>query len=76
MEHDIKVLRKILNSELFLGKYPMISRVFVDKYCDKIDIVMIPSETEKFWPIKDEITSYIWSLAKMSGVETRFNIYP
>ena len=41
IEHDVKVLHKILNSELFLGKYPVISRVWVEEYGnDRIDIVL------------------------------------
>ena len=92
LEHDVKVLNKILNSELFLGKYPMINRVWVYKqHGDKIDIVMnikeppdwyspakdeiVPSINE-YWPLREEIVSFIWSVAKMSGVTSRFNIYP
>jgi hypothetical protein len=76
IEHDVKVLKKILNSELFLGKYPIIERVWVDKqYGNKIDIVMSITDPS-YWSVKDEITSYIWSIAKMSGVTSRFNIYP
>ena len=78
IEKDVKVLKKILNSELFLGKYPIIERVFVDEqYGNKIDIVLIVNEpSNKYWPIRDEIRSYIWNIAKMAGVTSRFNIYP
>jgi hypothetical protein len=76
IEKDVKVLKKILNSELFLGKYPIIERVFVDEqYGNKIDIVMSITDPS-YWAVRDEITSYIWSIAKMSGVTSRFNIYP
>ena len=78
IEHDVKVLKKILNSELFLGKYPMIERVLVDEqYGNKIDIVLIVNEpSNKYWPIREEIRSFIWNVAKMAGVTSRFQIYP
>jgi hypothetical protein len=76
IEQDVKVLKKILNSELFLGKYPIIERVFVDKqYGNKIDIVMSITDPS-YWKVRDEIRSYIWNIAKMAGVTSRFNIYP
>ena len=81
IEHDVKVLKKLLNSELFLGKYPMINRVWVDGkidgYIEVIDIVLIVNEpSNHYWPIREEIWSFIWNIAKMSGVTSRFNIYP
>ena len=78
IEQDVKVLKKLLNSPLFLDKYPIIERVFVDEqYGNKIDIVLIVTEpSNKYWPIRDEIRSYIWNIAKMAGVTSRFNIYP
>jgi hypothetical protein len=76
IEHDVKVLHKILNSELFLGKYPIIDRVWVDKkYGDNIDIILSINDPQ-YWAVRDEITSYIWSVAKMAGVTSRFHIYP
>ena len=76
IEQDVKVLKKILNSELFLGKYPIIERVWVDKqYGNKIDIVMSITDPS-YWKVSDEIRSYIWNIAKMAGVTSRFNIYP
>jgi hypothetical protein len=78
IKHDVKVLRKLLNSPLFLGKYPMINRVWVEEYgTDKIDIILNVNEpADEYWPIRDEIKSFIWNIAKMSGVTSRFNIYP
>jgi hypothetical protein len=78
IEQDVKVLKRVLNSELFLGKYSVIERVLVDEqYGNKIDIVLIVNEpSNKYWPIRDEIRSYIWNIAKMAGVTSRFNIYP
>ena len=76
IEHDVKVLRRILNSELFLGKYSIIDRVWVDKkYGNNIDIVLSINDPQ-YWAIRDEITSFIWNIAKMAGVTSRFNIYP
>jgi hypothetical protein len=78
IEQDVKVLKKILNSELFLGKYPVISRVWVEEYgINKIDIVLSVKEPySEYSPLRDEIRSYIWNIAKMAGVTSRFNIYP
>jgi len=76
MEHDTKVLHKILNGPLFLDKYPMINRVWVTKYINNIDITMSIEESERYWSVRDEIRSFIWNIAKMSGVTSRFNIYP
>jgi hypothetical protein len=78
IEQDVKVLKKILNSELFLGKYPVISRVWVEEYgTNKIDIVLSVKEPySEYSPLRDEIRSYIWNIAKMAGVTSRFNIYP
>jgi len=76
IEQDVKVLKRVLNSELFLGKYPIIERVFVDEqYGNKIDIVMSITDPS-YWKVSDEIKSYIWNIAKMAGVTSRFNIYP
>jgi hypothetical protein len=78
IEHDVKVLKRVLNSELFLGKYPVISRVWVEEYGnDRIDIVLNVKEPySEYSPFRDEIRSYIWNIAKMAGVTSRFNIYP
>ena len=76
-EHDTNVLDKILNSRLFFDKYPMINRVWVTKYVNNIDITLSVNEpSNHYWPIRDEIRSFIWNIAKMSGVTSRFNIYP
>ena len=39
IELDIKILKKVLNSKLFLGKYPIINSVSVGRYGNSIDIV-------------------------------------
>jgi len=78
MEQDVIVLKKLLNSPLFLDKYPMISRVWVEEYGnDKIDIILSVTEPySEFHPLRDEIKSFIFNIAKMAGVTSRFNIYP
>ena len=78
MEQDVIVLKKLLNSPLFLDKYPMISRVWVEEYGnDKIDIILSVIEPySEFHPFRDEIKSFIFNIAKMAGVTSRFNIYP
>jgi len=78
IEQDVKVLKRVLNSELFLGKYPVISRVWVEEYGnDRIDIVLNVKEPySEYSPFRDEIKSFIWNIAKMAGVTSRFNIYP
>jgi hypothetical protein len=76
IEQDVKVLKKLLNSPLFLDKYPIIDRVFVDKrYGNNIEIVMSINDPQ-FWAIRDEITSYVYNIVKMAGITTRFHIYP
>ena len=78
IEQDVKVLKKILNSPLFLDKYPVIERVWVDEYgTNKIDIVLsVKDPYSEYSPFREEIKSFIWNIAKMSGVTSRFNIYP
>ena len=78
IEQDVKVLRKLLNSPLFLDKYPLISRVWVEEYgINKIDIILnVKDPYSDYTPLRDEIKSYIYNLAKMLGVTTRFIIYP
>lgn len=81
IEHDVKVLHKILNSELFLGKYPMINRVWVDGkidgYIEVIDIVLSVKEpADEYWPVRDEVKTFIHNLAKMVDVKSPLRIYP
>ncbi len=78
IEHDVNVLKKVLNSELFLEKYPMINGVWVEEYGnDRIDIVLRVNEPpSEYWPVREEIRSFIWNIKNMTGVTTRFNIYP
>ena len=78
IEHVVKVLKKLLNSPLFLDKYPVIERVWVDEYGNnRIDIILSVKDPFKdYYLSRDEVKSFIWNIAKMSGVTTRFNIYP
>ena len=77
MEHDTIVLKKILNSELFLGKFPIINRVEVDIYgVDGIDVVLIPNDTKQYWEDKLKMYDFIHNIAKMSSVTSRFRVYP
>jgi hypothetical protein len=79
IERDIKILRKLLWSKLFLNKFPIISRVFVNKNGENIDIILsvkIIKDTKEYFAVRDEIVSYIWTFSKASSVEKKFNIYP
>ena len=75
-ERDIVVLDKLLNSKLFLNKYPMVNRVSVTKYGNGIDIVIFPDETKRYFDVRKEIGYYIWDISRLASVETFFNIYP
>jgi len=81
IEHDVNVLKKVLNSELFLGNFPMINRVWVDgkinEYIEVIDIVLSVNEpADEYWPVRDEVKRFIHNLAKMVDVKSRLRIYP
>jgi hypothetical protein len=81
IEHDVNVLKKVLNSELFLDNYPMINRVWVDgkinEYIEVIDIVLRVNEpADEYWPVRDEVKRFIHNLAKMVDVKSRLRIYP
>jgi hypothetical protein len=76
IERDIKILDKLLNSKLFLKRYPMVERVSVTKYGNGIDIVMFPDDTKRYFDVKKEIGYYIWDISRLASVETFFNIYP
>lgn len=76
IEQDIKVLTKVLNSELILNKYPMILGVSVTKYGDGIDIIIFLNESKLYWDVRNEIVSFFWKVSKMVGVTSNLNIYP
>jgi small-conductance mechanosensitive channel len=56
----------------------MINGVWVEEYGnDEIDIVLRVNEPpSEYWPVREEIRSFIWNIKNMTGVTTRFNIYP
>lgn len=79
IELDVKILNKLLNSKLFLDKYPIIDRVAVDKYGRVIEIVLIVNNTKEYFynlGLRDEIKSFIWDIAKSASVDSYFNVYP
>jgi hypothetical protein len=76
IERDIKILKKLLNSKLFLNKFPIISSVSVDRYGNGIDIVLFLNNTKEYWDLKGEISNYIWQISKSASVESHFRIYP
>lgn len=78
IEHDIKALDKILNSDLYLNKFPVIKRVAVYQFGNHIDIVNIFDESigKEYWLAHGDIINFIWDVAKMAGVRTKFKIYP
>ena len=76
IEQDVLVLDKLLNSKLFLNKFPIIDRVWVDKYGKGIDVVLIPNDTKEYFKIKDKINSYIWEIIRVAGVDNMINVYP
>jgi hypothetical protein len=79
IELDVKILNKLLNSKLFLDKYPIIDRVAVDKYGKVIEIVLIVNNTKEYFynlGLRDEINSFIRDIAKSASVDSYFNVYP
>ncbi len=76
IEQDIKVLDKVLNSPLFLDKFPVISRVWITQFGKNIDVVLNPSDTGQYWSNRENIYSYIHNLRNMAGVKSRIQIYP
>jgi len=76
LERDVAILKKILNSELFMKKFPVIERVAVDKYGDYIDIVMIPKDINEYFKVVNRISDYVWEIKTAAGVESRVSMYP
>ena len=76
IDQDVKVLGKLLNSDVFLKKYPIIDRVFVYQFVNRIDIVMTVNDNDAYWKQHGYIESYIWDIAKMADVKSRFKIFP
>jgi len=85
MKDDVKVLDKLLNSPLIFRDYPFIKKIIVYEQRNKIEIVIVIREDEtlthnqksnRYWENADEVKNLIYSLAKMAGVTSRFDIYP
>lgn len=76
MEQDIKVLNKVLNSKLFLGRFPTINRVSVDRYGKGIDIIIIPHDMSEYWKVKDKVEDFISRLSESAGIKHNYYIYP
>jgi hypothetical protein len=76
IEQDIKVLDKVLNSPIFLEKFPSISRVWITQFGKNIDVVLNPSDTGQYWSNRENIYSHIHNLRNMAGVKSRIQIYP
>ena len=76
IEQDIKVLSKVLNSKLFLERFPIINRVAVGKYGRGIEVVIIPYDVNEYWKVKDRVEDFIFRLTESSGIEYDYYIYP
>lgn len=76
IELDIKILRKLLNSKLFLDKFPTIDRVWVDKSGNRIDVVLSPKDAKEYFSMRNDILRYIWKISHSAGVQTYFNVSP
>jgi hypothetical protein len=77
MERDAIILKKVLNSKLFLNKFPVIDRVDVSLYgYGGIDIFLTPNDIKQYWIDKKEIYPFIWDIATMAGVTSRLSVYP
>ena len=76
MEQDIYILNRLLNSKLFLDKYPMIDRVHVNQYGKGVDVVMIVNDAKTYFPLREVIKDYIWDIGRYASVKSNLNIYP
>ncbi len=76
LEHSIRVLDKVLNSELFLGKYPIIKRVEVEATGrSSLTIILIYDETKDYWDQRGKIHRFIWDIRKMIGIPNDIYMY-
>jgi hypothetical protein len=81
IEEKIALLKKLLNHEIFLGKFPEIKHVFVDAFGEGVDIVFSINEDEysykDFSKIKNNARSLVRQLSKMASLDgLRLNMYP
>lgn len=76
IERDVKYLNKVLNSRMFLDKYPCISMVSVEGNAYYINIMLFVADSKKFWESRDEIINFIYSARRAGSVESKVYIYP
>jgi hypothetical protein len=76
LEHSVGLLKKVLNSEIFLERYPIIKRVEVDPTGrSSLTIVLIYDESKNYWDQRSEIHSFIWDIGKMLGISNDIYMY-
>jgi hypothetical protein len=76
---EVEILKKFLNNEKFLTKFPMINRVFVNNYDkDSIDIVISVKENMMRDYIKSstDVRNYIYNMQKIVGIRKYLTIFP
>jgi hypothetical protein len=76
---EAEILKKFLNNEKFLTKFPMINRVFVNNYDkDSIDIVISVKENMMRDYIKSstDVRNYIYNMQKIVGIRKYLTIFP
>ena len=81
MEQKVKILKKLLHSELFLNKFPLIRFVHVNQYGEKnIDVVFSFTDGfvyKDYEDFREEARSLVYGLAKYAGISSRLiTIYP
>jgi hypothetical protein len=76
LERSADLLKKVLNSKIFLDNYPIIKRVEVESSKLSITIILIFDESTKdYWDQKPEIHSFIRDIRKMIGIPNIINLY-
>ena len=80
MEHEVKVLRKLLNHKIFLDQVPGIREVDVREYGKSIDVVFFFDERfsyDEYRLIKADAFRAVFELAKMAGINSlNLNVHP
>lgn len=80
MEHEVKVLDKLLNHKIFLDQVPGIRGVDVREYGKSIDVVFFFNEGfsyDDYRPIKADAFKAVFELAKMAGINSvNLNVHP
>lgn len=80
MEHEVNVLRKLLNHKIFLDRFPVIKSVDVRKYGKGIDVVFFLKDDyvyDDYSNIKSDAYNLVYDLTKMAGLSIPLiNVYP